>query len=640
MRQPFLDRLEHRVLVGDGAMGTELYARGIPFSHSFEGLNLTSPQTVKDVHLSYVRSGAEVIQTNTFGANRLRLEKFGLADKVREINLAGARLAREVAGDDLYVAGSVGPLGVRIEPLGPTSRAEAREIFREQIAGLVEGGVDLIVIETMVDPEEAHQALEAAREAASGLAGAGARAGSDVSADLLKRLPVVVEMTVQEDGNTPIGARPEDFSRNLELWGADLIGLNCSVGPAPMLEVLERMAAVTSRKLSAQPNAGLPSTVQGRNMYLCSPEYMAGYARRFIEAGARLVGGCCGTTPAHIQAIKAAIRSMSPPPTRVSVHTGAEKRPSMLEPVPVGKRSRLAERLERGEFPVLVEIVPPKGADATKEIDGASYLAAEKVDAVVVPDGSGTTARMSAQTLAVLLGQKAGVEPVLFYSCRDRNLLRIQSDLLGAHALGLRNILAITGDPPPFSIYPGANAIFDVDSIGLVNVLNNLNRGLDVGGNPLGTRTSFLIGVGANPFAPDFEEQMRRFEYKMEAGANFALTQPVFDVDRLAAFLKRVGPGRIPVLAAITTLTSFRNAEFLNNEVPGIVIPQPILDRMRRADTGERARVEGVRIAQETLLAIRELVQGVVIAAPFGRYAMAIEVASVLAPAAGAVSVG
>jgi methionine synthase / methylenetetrahydrofolate reductase (NADH) len=618
MRSPFLERLEHRVLVGDGAMGTELYARGIPFSHSFDGLNLTLPQLVKDVHLSYVKSGAEVVETNTFGANRFRLDKFDLAGKVRDINLAGARLAREVAGDDLYVAGSVGPLGVRIEPLGPTSRDEAREVFREQIAALMEGGVDLIVVETMVDPDEAHQALEAAREAGS--------------------LPVVVQMTVQEDGSTPIGARPEEFTRNLELWGADVIGLNCSVGPAPLLEVLERMAAVTARKLSAQPNAGLPSTVQGRNLYLCSPEYMAGYARRFIEAGARLVGGCCGTTPAHIQAIKAAVRSLSLPPTRVSVHAGAERRAPKLEPVPVGKRSRLAERLERGEFSVLVEIVPPKGADPTRELEGAGYLVEQKVDGVVVPDGSGTTARMSAQTLAVLLGQKAGVEPVLFYSCRDRNLLRIQSDLLGAHALGLRNILAITGDPPPVAIYPGANAIFDVDSIGLVNVLNNLNRGLDVGGNPLGTQTAFLIGVGANPFAPDPEEQMRRFEYKIQAGANFALTQPVFDVARLAGFLERIRPARIPVLAAITTLTSFRNAEFLNNEVPGISIPQRILDRMRRADTGERARAEGVRIAQETLLAVRDLVQGVVISAPFGRYAMAVEVASALAPAAGAVS--
>ena len=614
MRAPFLERLEHRVLVGDGAMGTELYARGVAFSHSFDGLNLASPQIVKDVHLSYVKAGAEVVETNTFGANRFRLEKFDLSAKVREINLAGARLAREVAGDDLYVAGSVGPLGVRLEPLGPTSREEAREVFREQIAALVEGGVDVILVETMVDPDEAHQALLAAREAAPGVG----------------RLPVVVQMTVQEDGNTPIGARPDDFTRDLELWGADLIGLNCSVGPAPLLEVLERMAAITSRKLTAQPNAGLPSTVQGRSLYLCSPEYMASFARRFIDAGARLVGGCCGTTPAHIQAIKAAVRSLSPPPTRVSVQAGAKRQAPALEPVPIGKRSRLAARLERGEFPVLVEVVPPKGADPTRELEGAGYLLEQKVDGVVVPDGSGTTARMSAQTLAVLLGQKVGVEPVLFYSCRDRNLLRIQSDLLGAHALGLRNILAITGDPPPAAIYPGASAIFDVDSIGLVNVLTNLNRGLDVGGNPLGTQTAFVIGVGANPFAPDPDEQIRRFEYKVQAGANFALTQPVFDVARLTAFLERIRPAHIPVLAAITTLTSFRNAEFLNNEVPGISIPQPILDRMRRADTGDRARVEGVKIAQEALLAVRDLVQGAVISAPFGRYAMAVEVASAL----------
>jgi methionine synthase / methylenetetrahydrofolate reductase(NADPH) len=610
MREPFLEKLEKRVLVCDGAMGTQLYARGIPFSRSFDELNLSLPQLVKEIHLSYVKAGAEVVETNTFGANRFRLEKFDLGAKVREINLAGARLARAVAGDDLYVAGSVGPLGLRLEPLGPTSLKEAREVFSEQMAALVEGGVDLIIVETIVDPNEAHQALLAAREVCA--------------------LPVVVQMTIQEDGGTPIGARPEDFARELDRWGADVIGLNCSVGPAGVLEGLERMAAVTTRKLSAQPNAGLPSTIQGRNIYLCSPEYMASYARRFLETGVRLVGGCCGTTPAHIQAIKSAVRSLSLPPARGAAEARAERRPSTLEPVPLVQRSRLGARLGGGEFLVLAEIVPPKGADATKELEGASYLREQRLDGIVVPDGSGSTARMSAQTLAVLLDQKVGVEPILFYSCRDRNLLRIQSDLLGAHALGLRNILAITGDPPPVASYPDASAIFDVDSIGLVNVLSNLNRGLDVGGNPLGTQTSFLIGVGVNPCAPDSDEQLRRFEYKVEAGANFALTQPVFDVPRLGAFLERIRHLRIPVLAALTPLTSFRNAEFLNNEVPGIVIPSGILNRMRQADIGEKARAEGVKIAQEILLEVRELVQGVVISAPFGRYAMVVEVAAAL----------
>jgi len=610
MREPFLQRLDKRVLVCDGAMGTELYARGIPFSRSFDGLNLTQPQSVKEVHLSYLKAGADIIETNTFGANRFRLAKFDLAGQVRDINLAGARLAREVAGDDFYVAGSVGPLGLRLEPLGPTSIDEAREAFHEQIAALVEGGVDLVMVETMIDPNEAHAALLAARDAGS--------------------LPVVVQMTIQEDGTTVTGSEVEDFTRDLDQWGADVIGLNCSTGPAAMLEAFDRMATVTTRRLSAQPNAGLPSTVQGRSIYLCSPEYMANYARRFIDSGTRLIGGCCGTTPAHIQAIKAAVRSLRPPVARTSVEVRPGPARKQMEPVPVAARSGLGARLARNEFALLAEIVPPKGCDVTKELDGASYLAEQHLDAVVVPDGSGSTARLSAQTLAVLLAQKTGIEPLLFYSCRDRSLLRIQSDLLGAHALGLRNILAITGDPSPVAISTGSSAIFDVDSIGLVNVLANLNRGLDVGGNPLGSQTSFLIGVGANPFAPEPDEQFRRFEYKVQAGADFALTQPVFDIARLAAFLDRIQHRRIPVLATITPLTSFRNAEFMNNEVPGIVIPSAILERMRAADTGDQARAEGVKIAQEVLLQARSLVQGAVISAPFGRYAMAVEVASVL----------
>jgi homocysteine S-methyltransferase len=475
---------------------------------------------------------------------------------------------------------------------------------------LIEGGVDLIVVETMIDPNEAHAALLAARDLGS--------------------LPVVVQMTIQDDGATNTGIAVEDFTRQLDEWGADVIGLNCSTGPAAMLEALDRMAVVTARRLSAQPNAGLPSTVDGRSIYLCSPEYMASYARRFMDSGARLIGGCCGSTPAHIQAIKAAVRSLRLPAARASVDVRKGRPRIQMEPVPVAARSSLGERLERQEFTTLAEIVPPKGSDVTKELEGASYLAEQHLDGVVVPDGSGSTARLSAQTLAVLLAQKTGIEPLLFYSCRDRSLPRIQSDLLGAHALGLRNILAITGDPAPYALSPGSSAIFDVDSIGLVNVLNNLNRGLDVGGNPLGSQTSFLIGVGANPFAPDPDEQFRRFEYKVQAGGNFALTQPVFDVPRLAVFLDRIRHLPIPVLATITPLTSFRNAEFMNNEVPGIVIPPAMLERMRDADTGDKARAEGVKIAQEILAQVRDLVQGAVISAPFGRYAMAVEVASVL----------
>jgi homocysteine S-methyltransferase len=604
--------LEKRIVVCDGAMGTMLYSKGIPLSRCYDELNLTSPQLVKDVHVGYVKAGAEMLETNTFGGNRFRLEKPGLADKVREINLAGARLARDVAGEDLYVAGAVGPLGVRIEPLGPTSLEEAREAFQTQIGALVEGGVDLIIIETMSDLQEAHQALLAARAAAPSL-------------------PVIVQMTIGDDGSTPAGTLPEDFTRKLDEWGADLIGINCSVGPASVLETLERMARLTTRKLSAQPNAGLPRTVEGRNFYLCSPEYMADFARRFIQAGARLVGGCCGTTPEHIKAIKAAVKSLSPNPARtvVEVHAAA---PKSVAPVPMEKRSRLGEKLAHGAFPVVVEIVPPKGWDPAREIEGARFVREQGVDAVNVPDGAGATARMSALTLAAILEQRVGVDVLLHFSSRDRNVLGIQSDLLGAHALGIRNVLALTRDTTQFSASL-ETPVSDVDSIGLVNVLNNLNRGLDAGGNPLGAQTSFLIGVGVNPHSENMEREIRRLVYKVEAGANFALALPVFDVAKLEAFLRRLEPiagGHFPVLGGIWPLTSFRNAEFLNNEVPGITIPPAIMERMRKADTGDRARAEGVKIAQETLLAIREMVQGVQIASPFGRYAMAVEVAAAL----------
>jgi methionine synthase / methylenetetrahydrofolate reductase (NADH) len=612
VREPILQRLEKRPLVGDGAMGTMLYATGVSLNRCFDELNLVSPALVKEVHMGYVKAGAELLETNTFGANRFRLGKFDLGDKVREINLAGARLARESAGEDLYVAGSVGPLGLRLEPLGATSLDEARSAFREQVEALAAGGVDLIVIETMMDLEEAHQALLAVREACS--------------------LPVVVQMTVQEDGNTLSGASPEDFTRQLDAWGADIIGINCGVGPAIVLETLERMAAVTTKKLSAQPNAGLPHSIDGRTHYLCSPEYMAERASRFIQAGARIVGGCCGTTPQHIKAIKAAVKSVGPQAARATVETDL-RQAQALEPLPIEGRSRLAEKLVRGEFPVVVEIVPPKGCDPMREVEGAQYLKSCGIDAVNIPDGSGATARMSAQTLAVVIQQRAGIEVLLHFSCRGRNGLSLQSDLLGAYALGIRNVWAVTGDPPQFASLPSATAVFDVDAIGLVNVLSNLNRGLDMGGNPLGTQTNFLIGVGLNPNAVDPDEELRRFEYKVKAGANFGVIRPVFDVDRLRVFLRRVQAldvPQIPLLAGIHPLTSYRNAEFLNNEVPGMSVSPEILKRMRQVDTGDRARAEGVKISQEMLLEVRGLVQGVQIVAPFSRYAMAVEVVEVL----------
>ncbi|MGH9356423.1 MAG: bifunctional homocysteine S-methyltransferase/methylenetetrahydrofolate reductase [Terriglobia bacterium] len=612
MREPFLERLEKRVVLADGAMGTTLYSKGVSFSRCLDELNLSQPQLVKDVHLGYVKAGSELVETNTFGANRARLEKYGLADKAREINLAGARLAREIAGDGLYVAGAVGPLGLRMEPLGPASLGEGREIFREQIAALAEGGVDVVVFETMVDINEARQGVLAARDVCT--------------------LPIVVQMTVQEDGNTPTGTAPEDFARRLDEWGADVIGLNCSVGPAGMLDALERMVKVSARKLSAQPNAGLPREVDGRSIYLCSPDYMAEYARRFIGLGVRLVGGCCGTTPDHIRAIKRVVRLAAPLRSRTVVEVW-EANEAAAEPAPMGTRSRLAARLAGKEFAVLVEVMPPKGCDAAREMEAAEYLRSQGIDAASVPEGSGGTARMGAQALAALIQQRTGLETLLHYSCRGRNVVAIQSDLLGAHALGLANVLAVTGERAQLQAFPAATAVFDVDSIGLVNILNHLNRGLDASGNPMGAQTGFLIGVRVNPAALNLDEEIRRFEYKVEAGANFAVTQPVFEADQLARFIKRVEAGGappIPILAGIFTLASYRNAEFLNNEVPGMSVPPRILERMKQADTGDRARAEGLKIAQEMLLDVRDMVQGAQISTPFGRYAMAAEVAEVL----------
>ncbi|MGH9453681.1 MAG: bifunctional homocysteine S-methyltransferase/methylenetetrahydrofolate reductase [Terriglobia bacterium] len=609
MREPFLERIEKRIVVCDGAMGTMLYSKGISFSRCFDELNLSAPQLVKDVHLAYVKAGSEVLETNTFGATKARLEKYDLAPRVRDINLAAAKLAREIAGENLYVAGAVGPLGIPLEPLGPTSLAEARAQFREQIEALVQAGVDLIVIETMLDLGEARQAVLAALE--------------------VSQLPVVVQMTVEEDGNTPTGTGPEEFARELDACGAHVIGLNCSMGPAGMLETIERMSKVTAKKLSAQPNAGLPRTVDGRSIYLCSPDYMAEYASRFIDHGVRLIGGCCGTTPDHIRAIKTAVRSLQPIRKRARLETPLREAPAH-EPAPIEKRSHLGEKLARGEFAVLIEMIPPKGCDATRELEGARFLESHGVGVLNVPDGQGSTARMSAQTLATLLQERAGIEALLHYSCRGRNILSIQSDLLGAYALGIKNILAVTGEPSQFTAYPGATTVLDVDSIGLVNILSNLNRGLDIGGNPLGTPTGFLIGVRANPGHLKLDEEVRRFEYKVEAGANFAITQPIFDPRQLEQFLKRIevaGALPVPILAGILPLTSFRNAEFLNNEVPGISVPQEILDRMRRADSGDQARAEGLKIAQELLLKIKGIVQGIQISAPFGRYALALEVA-------------
>ncbi|HJT69983.1 MAG TPA: bifunctional homocysteine S-methyltransferase/methylenetetrahydrofolate reductase [Terriglobales bacterium] len=614
MPADFLARLKTAPVLCDGAMGTLLYSKGIFINRCYDELNLSQPDLIRDIHHGYLQAGAEVIETNTFGGNAVRLEHHGLRDKVHDINFHGARLAKEAAKSfDAWVAGAVGPLGIRIEPLGKTSFQEARDIFREQIAALIEGGVDLLILETFGYVDELHQAIHAARE-------------------VDPRIPVVAQVTIDEESNCLDGSTPETFAPRIQEWGADVIGCNCSVGPVPMLESIERIRAATSLPLSAQPNAGIPRSVEGRNIYLCSPEYMASYARKFVTAGVRLIGGCCGTTPEHIRMMKSGLRQTQAR-SRIADAPAKAQTARVTASVPLEQRSRLGAKIARGEFVTMVEIVPPKGTDIRKELDGARFLKSVGVDAINIPDSPRASARMSNQALSVLLQQQAGIEAILHYTCRDRNVLCIQSDLLGAAAIGIRNLICITGDPPKMGGYPDATAVFDVDAIGLVNIVHNLNRGLDIGGNPIGAGTEFVIGVGANPGVPNIDEEIHRFEYKVEAGAELAVTQPVFDLSLLEKFLRRIEHFKIPVVAGIWPLVSARNAEFMKNELR-VSVPENIMDRMTRASSPEAAREEGIAIAREMLSAVRDMVQGAQISAPQGRYTSAVDVLEALGSSA------
>src|SRR6266567_4812198 len=611
MAGDLLARLKKSPVLCDGATGTLLYAKGIFINRCYDELNVSQPDLIRGLHHEYLQAGAEIIETNTFGGNSFRLARHSMENRVREINLAGARLGREAAKSfDVWVAGSVGPLGIRIEPLGKTSYEEARAAFREQIAALVEGGVDLLILETFGYLEELHQAILAARE-------------------VNPKIPLVAQVTIDEDGNCLDGSTPETFTPRLEEWGVDVIGCNCSVGPVAMLEAIERVRAVTSLPLAAQPNAGIPRSVEGRNIYLCSPEYMASYARKFVTAGVRLVGGCCGTTPEHIRVMKSALRVGEARSKTATAQVAGKAAPVAAPAVPIHERSKLGQKLANGDFVTMVEIVPPKGTDIHKELDGARFLKSVGVDGINIPDSPRASARMSNQALSLLVQREAGIEAVLHYTCRDRNVLGIQSDLLGGAATGIRNLICITGDPPKMGNYPDATAVFDVDAIGLVNIVQNLNRGLDIGGNPIGIGTSFVIGVGANPGVPNLDEEIGRFEYKVEAGAEYAVTQPVFDLSLLETFLRRIEHCRIPVVAGIWPLVSVRNAEFMKNELR-VSVPNSILDRMARAKTPEAAREEGIAIAREMLVAVHHMVQGAQISAPMGRYASAVDVLEAL----------
>src|SRR3954462_472064 len=539
------------VYVFDGAMGTRLYDKGIYINRSYDELNIVAPDLVRVVHEEYVRAGAEVIETNSFGATRHKLQSYGLDSRLREINIAAATIAKEAAGEEVFVAGAIGPLGLRIEPFGPTSYDEAKEMFMEQAEALQEGGVDLFINETFSELTEIQQAIKAVREVSD--------------------LPIVAQMTIQADLKTTFGTSPEAFTAALDEAGVDVIGLNCGMGPTHVLHALDLMRAATAKRLSAQPNAGLPRDVQGRQFYMGSPEYMATFAKRFVQAGAKFVGGCCGTTPTHIKLIADAIRSISPRQAQVFVkNKPAEVRdltPVDITVVPAEARSNWSRKIARGEFVTSVEVLPPKGCDAEKTLDSIKLLKIAGVDAVNIRGGPRAQTRMSAQATAVLVEREIGIEAVLHYCCRDRNLLGMMSDLLGAAALDLHNLLIIPGDPPKMGPYPDATAVFDIDATGLTNMVNKLNHGMDLGNNPIGLPTAFCIGVGVNPGAINMEEELKRFEYKVEAGAEYAITQPVFDIDQLKEFLKRIEHVRIPIIAGIWPLVSYPNEKFLYSEV-------------------------------------------------------------------------
>lgn len=606
----FLETLEKRVVVADGAMGTLLYARGVAFHHCFDALNLWRPEMVRRVHEDYLEAGAEILETNTFGANRFKLGKHGLEDRVRDIAVAGARIARGVAGDRAWVAGSVGPLGKPLAPVGVVTPEEAKEAFREQIEALVEGGVDIIILETFSDLRELEVAFAAAKE--------------------ITDLPIIAQVTITEEGKTIVGDKPHEVARRLEELGASVVGVNCSVGPQVVFDAVERIAKAVGAYVSAMPNAGMPRLVDGRFIYLSSPEYFGEYAVRFVEAGANIVGGCCGTTPEHTRVIARAVAELTPRPRAkrkaetVTVRTVEVEK---VEARPPEVATRFAQRLGK-EFLVSVELDPPKGIDPSRTLQAAFRLRDAGVDAINIADSPLARPRMSPVALAHLIREHVGIDVILHLSCRDRNLIGLQSELIGAHALGIRTILAVTGDPPVMGDYPHATGVFDVDSIGLVHLISLLNQGLDLTGRPTEEPTSFTVGVGANPAAVNFEREMERLEQKVEKGAQFIFTQPVFDLELLEPFLERAKPLGVPIFLGVLPLRNYRHAEFLHNEIPEMVIPEHLRQRMLKA--GDRGLEEGIAIAREILREAMDRVDGAYLMPPFNRVEMAIEVAKVV----------
>ena len=608
-RASILEAVKSSLLVFDGAMGSLLYERGVFVTQNFEQLNVTRPDIIKKIHSDYVAAGAQVIETNTFGANCFRLERHGLVGEVRAYNLAGARIAREVAGDTVYVAGSMGPTGL-VPGVATEDELEASfDTFAEQAAALVEGGADFLILETFRHMDELRVAIEAAQKAVPGT-------------------PLLASPTFDPGGTVADGTGPERVAKTLRDFGADILGVNCGDGPQLSLAMAERMR-VAGLPLCVQPNAGLPRNVDGRLLYMATPEYFDVFARRMIQAGAAMVGGCCGTTPEHVRWMAKSARMLSGGNT-VTTSTRYDSSLEIFlgaEPTPVSQRSPFAAKLAAGKFVVSVEVNPAPGLDPSKALEGAKMLIDNGCDIVNVADGPRAMARMSNLAFCSILLQRYGIEPMLHVCGRDRNLLAQMAHLLGAHAIGLRNLVIITGDPPKVGDYPEATAVYDLDSLGLLRMARDMNRGVDPAGKPLaGGKTSFLCATGFEPGAADLEKEIARLEQKREAGADFIMTQPIFQQEMLDQVLKRIEHLKLPVLIGVLPLISCKNAEFLHNEVPGMQIPEVIRERMRKAPAGAPARTEGVKIAREMLFAVRDRVQGAYLMPPLGKYELALEV--------------
>jgi homocysteine S-methyltransferase len=614
---PFLEILKERPLLFDGAIGTELYRRGVYLTNSFEELNLTRPGLVLSVHRDYLEAGAEVLTTNSYGANRTRLSHFNLGDKVEAINRAAGELAQEAAGRRAWVAGAIGPTGLGTACfLGPAAE-EYREVYREQMRALLDGGVDFLLLETFSQLAEAHMVIRVAK-------------------DSFPDTPLVATLRFETDQKLGDGSTPEAVADALVDWGADAIGANCGEGPQLVFEVSRRMLG-HGVPVICQPNAGSPKSLEGRTIYVANPEFFGVMGRRMLKAGISAVGGCCGTTPEHIRRLRSAVRMMggaiSVPRKDEALATIVELRqdnPVGVDRVPVEERSVFARKMTAGKFVVSVEVNPPISLDPGESLDAAQMLTEAGVDIINIADGPRASVRMSNLAMALLMREKTDAEVLLHVCCRDRNLLGLQSDLLGAHALGIRNVLIITGDPPKVGDYPDATAVYDLDSIGLLHWVRAYNHGLDPTGKPLDEPTHFWVGTGAEPAAMDYEREIRRLEQKVEAGADFVMTQPVYEPQRVERFLNDVEHLGIPILLGLLPLASYRNAEFLNANVPGMDIPEEIRRRMQSVKPGKAARAEGVKIAQESLLNLKDRVQGAYIMPPLGHYEMAPAILEVL----------